>query len=175
MLARGLLSLSLSALVAAQTTGKLGDAKEVTTNPAGVTYGAWFNTTHALGWFNATSSTTGVDFMFDVDGLPTDGPLKYHIHVNPVPADGNCTATGSHLDPFQREDTPACDATKPESCQVGDLSGKHGTTFGPMAMDNYNDKYVALDPKNAAFFGNRSVVFHDKTSARIACANFKKI
>ncbi len=60
--------------------------------------------------------------------------LEYHIHVNPVPADGNCTATGGHLDPYQRGDTPACDAKKPATCQVGDLSGKYGLVDGPMAM-----------------------------------------
>ena len=56
---------------------------------------------------------------------------EYHVHVNPVPADGNCTATGAHLDPYNRGVVTACDATKPESCQVGDLSGKYGNITGP--------------------------------------------
>ncbi len=74
---QNLLSLStLLAISAAQTTGKLGDAKEITTNPTGAKYAAWFNSTHAIGWVNATSSATGVVFVVDVDGLPTDGPLS---------------------------------------------------------------------------------------------------
>jgi hypothetical protein len=50
----------------------------------------------------------------------------YHIHEKPVPADGNCTGTGAHLDPYKRGEVPICDAAKPESCQTGDLSGKFG-------------------------------------------------
>ena len=50
----------------------------------------------------------------------------YHIHAKPVPADGNCTATGAHLDPYNRGETPLCDSTQQNTCQTGDLSGKHG-------------------------------------------------
>lgn len=61
-------------------------------------------------------------------GSESDGTLNaaYHIHQFPVPADGNCTGTGAHLDPYLRGTTPACDSTKPASCQTGDLSGKYG-------------------------------------------------
>ena len=52
--------------------------------------------------------------------------LVYHIHDQPVPADGNCTATAAHLDPYLRGEIPPCDNTHPETCQVGDLTGKHG-------------------------------------------------
>ena len=54
------------------------------------------------------------------------GPFGYHIHDQPVPSDGNCTATKAHLDPYERGQKPACDSSKPETCEVGDLSGKHG-------------------------------------------------
>ena len=50
----------------------------------------------------------------------------YHIHEFAVPADGNCTGTGAHLDPYARTESPPCDASKPATCQLGDLSGKHG-------------------------------------------------
>jgi Cu/Zn superoxide dismutase len=56
--------------------------------------------------------------------------VVYHIHEKPVPADGNCTGTGAHLDPYKRGETPPCDASKKESCQVGDLSGKYGNITG---------------------------------------------
>lgn len=59
--------------------------------------------------------------------------IAYHIHVLPVPANGNCTETLGHLDPYKRGEIPPCDNTQPQTCQVGDLSGKHGnitaTTF----------------------------------------------
>ena len=51
----------------------------------------------------------------------------YHIHAYPVPSDGNCTGTLAHLDPYIRGDTPPCDPEEPQTCEVGDLSGKHGT------------------------------------------------
>ena len=50
----------------------------------------------------------------------------YHIHDQPVPSNGNCTATLGHLDPFIRGEIPPCDSTQPATCQVGDLTGKHG-------------------------------------------------
>ena len=50
----------------------------------------------------------------------------YHIHEKPVPEDGNCTATGAHLDPYKRGEAPPCDASALPTCQTGDLSGKHG-------------------------------------------------
>ena len=50
----------------------------------------------------------------------------YHIHEKPVPADGNCTGTGAHLDPYKRGEVPPCDPTDKSSCQTGDLSGKEG-------------------------------------------------
>lgn len=56
--------------------------------------------------------------------------LVYHIHDQPVPANGNCTATLAHLDPYVRGEQPPCDPTHPETCQSGDLSGKHGNVTG---------------------------------------------
>ena len=61
----------------------------------------------------------------------------YHIHDQPVPADGNCTATLAHLDPYIRGEIPPCDNTQPETCQVGDLTGKHGNvTISPFAAQS---------------------------------------
>ena len=56
----------------------------------------------------------------------TDMLPVYHIHVAPVPSNGNCSATGAHLDPYMRGAIPPCEVGKPETCQVGDLAGKHG-------------------------------------------------
>lgn len=50
----------------------------------------------------------------------------YHIHAMPVPPSGDCVATGPHVDPYVRGEVPPCDNTQPQTCQVGDLAGKHG-------------------------------------------------
>lgn len=58
----------------------------------------------------------------------------YHLHDQPVPPDGNCSSTLAHLDLYQRGQATACDMAAPETCEVGDLSGKHGKIDGPSAM-----------------------------------------
>ncbi len=133
-----LLSLTLAAAQA--ITGQLGDAPIATNNPAGVSYQAVLlkkNTTGIRGYVTGTSNGngTGVQFNVNLFGFPDEkenGPFIYHIHALPVPSDGNCTGTLAHLDPFVRGETPPCDPTQPQTCQVGDLSGKHGniTTSG---------------------------------------------
>ncbi|KAA6410836.1 MAG: Cu [Lasallia pustulata] len=115
------------------TTGKLGDAAITRNNPAGVTYTAVLpnsNTTGIRGFVSGTSNAngTGVVFTMNLSGFPSAalGPFLYHIHNQPVPTNGSCAGTLAHLDPYIRGDIPPCDPTQPETCQVGDLSGKHG-------------------------------------------------
>ncbi|KAH8904497.1 Cu,Zn superoxide dismutase-like protein, partial [Coniochaeta sp. PMI_546] len=159
-------------------TGQLGDAQVVTNNPAGAAYQATL-TGKITGSINATSKAgKPVSFTLEVKGLPVGtGPFKYHIHEKPVPADGNCTGTGAHLDPYLRTQVPACDSSKPATCEVGDLSGKYGLigSNSSSIVKIFNDPYVALNPADKQFFGNLSFVIHDASSARIACANFTKV
>ncbi|GMF72804.1 unnamed protein product [Aspergillus oryzae] len=100
--------------------------------------------------------------------------FHYHIHDNPVPKDGNCYATGGHLDPYKRGDQPPCNTTVPQTCQVGDISGKHGPVW--TADGNfevlYRDFFLSNVEDTIAFFGNRSVVVHLPDNKRINCGNF---
>jgi len=89
----------------------------------------------------------------------------YHIHDQPVPADGNCTGTLAHLDPYVRGEVPPCDATQPQTCQVGDLAGKHG--------NRYLELYTSTASGPASFFGNRSIVIHSANAKRLTCASFQ--
>lgn len=57
-----------------------------------------------------------------------------------MPDDGNCNKTLAHLDPYQRGQKPDCDAGEPQTCEVGDLSGKHGKIEGTNVQDRM---YVA--------------------------------
>lgn len=77
--------------------------------------------------FVAGSGGHGVKVTVKLSGFEGElGPYGYHIHDQPVPTDGNCTGTKAHLDPYGRGQVTPCDASKPETCEVGDLAGKHG-------------------------------------------------
>ncbi|KAF5544064.1 cytosolic Cu Zn superoxide dismutase [Fusarium mexicanum] len=121
----------------------------------------------------APSDGHGVQFKVQFSNLPKEGgPFTYHIHVEPVPENGNCTATLAHLDPFARGEEPPCDPEKPASCQVGDNSGKHGKiTSDPFTAD-YIDYYASTKEGIGAYFGNRSFVLHYANKTRLTCANF---
>lgn len=88
--------------------------------------------------------------------------------------DGNCTATLAHLDPYIRGEATPCDKTAPETCQVGDLSGKYGDIPGDVDEweMSYVDLYASTVEGLGAFFGNRSIVFHYPNKTRITCASF---
>lgn len=161
------------------TTGALGPAEIVQGNPAGVTYTAILpnkNTTTIRGYVAGTSASNGTGVVFNINlfGFPsTDlGPFIYHIHDQPVPADGNCTGTKAHLDPYIRGETPPCDNKDPANCQVGDLSGKHGNITSSPFQTTYLDLYLSTVQGPASFFGNRSIVVHSNNATRLTCANF---
>jgi hypothetical protein len=159
-------------------TGLLGDAAEIENNPTNVTYEAVFNQENGIkGTFTFTAGKggEGVAVKVDLKGFESKtGPFKYHIHDQPVPADGNCTGTKAHLDPYQRGQATPCDAEKPETCEVGDLSGKHtqGGNFKTSTYANeYTDDFLSLISPSGAFIGNRSITIHGANATRIACAN----
>ena len=100
----------------------------------------------------------------------------YHIHDQPVPSNGNCTATLAHLDPYIRGEVPPCDRTRLQTCQVGDLSGKYGTIPGTGTYQtSYLDLFTSTQQGPASFFGNRSVVIHTANTTRLTCANFQLV
>ncbi|EFX06134.1 cytosolic cu zn superoxide dismutase [Grosmannia clavigera kw1407] len=167
-------------------TGALGSATVTADNPPGQVYIATLPKTafdkaaypsggNVEGRISAEAHPGGIGVDFDINfwNLPeTDGPFTYHIHEFPVPIDGNCIATGGHLDPFRREDDPACDSKLKQTCEVGDLSGKHSKITSDPFIATYRDLYTSTKPGNPAFFGNLSFVLHYSNKTRITCANF---
>ncbi|CAK39892.1 hypothetical protein AnigIFM59636_007504 [Aspergillus niger] len=112
-------------------------------------------------------------------GIPdNDQQLVYHIHQKPVPQDGNCYSTGAHLDPYGRGDATPCDINAPQTCQVGDLSGKHGPIWAPdneVFSTTYTDWFLSNVEGEPAFFGNLSLVVHAADNSRLACGNFVQL
>lgn len=169
----------------APKTGELGNATVVENNPPGVIYAAtlpdaaFFKGAQGVkGSIAAVANPDGVGVLFKVrfSGLPKEGgPFTYHLHVDPVPADGNCTKTLAHLDPFIRGEDPVCNPDLPETCQVGDLSGKYGKITSDPFEDAFYDEFASTQEGIGAFFGNRSFVLHFANKTRIGCANFAKV
>lgn len=167
----------VSAAVNAQSSTVV-PAPEVTGNSVGTVYAAILpekedSTVRGSIYAYPASNGTGVRFSVSISGLPAEGgPFMYHLHEKPVPSDGNCSGTGAHLDPYKRGEVPACDASMPETCQTGDLSGKYGNITSQEWTQEYVDLYSALRTDSVAYFGNLSVVVHLSDKKRIACANF---
>ncbi|TAQ83565.1 hypothetical protein B7494_g8113 [Chlorociboria aeruginascens] len=170
---------------ASDFTGLLGNATVVLNNPPGVDYQAtlpaksFFNPSdprgNVKGWVSASANPDGigVDIKVSFSNFPTSGgPFLYHIHAAPVSADGNCTNTLGHLDPFIRGETPACDSELPQTCQVGDLSGKYGTIKSDPFTTSYTDYFASTEEGLGSFFGNRSITLHYANTTRLTCANF---
>jgi hypothetical protein len=200
-------------------TGALGNATVVENNPPGPIYVAtlpteeFFNPNDPRGNVKGSVSATanpngiGVSFQVTFSNLPTSGgPFRmpfpilldvrannttvYHLHAFPVPADGNCTGTLGHVDPFIRGEvstfesliikdailttpqTPACDSDLPQTCQVGDLAGKHGKITSDPFTSSYSDDFASTVEGLGSFFGNRSITLHFGNATRITCANF---
>ncbi|KAL1892522.1 Cell surface superoxide dismutase [Cu-Zn] 4 [Sporothrix stenoceras] len=174
------------AISAGPLTGSRGNATVTINNPSNVAYvatlpAAAFDTAafpdggNVKGriWAQSRPDGIGVTFSVSFSNLPkTGGPFTYHIHAAPVSASGNCTSAAGHLDPFVRNDDPPCDATLQQTCQVGDLSGKHGKITADPFNVTYRDLFASTDPSSAAFIGNLSFVLHYPNKTRITCANF---
>ncbi|KAF1840856.1 Cu,Zn superoxide dismutase-like protein [Cucurbitaria berberidis CBS 394.84] len=168
----------LAAASIASAQSSVTPAPAVASNPAGASYVGVLPEkagSNLRGSISAVSAADGkgVKFSVSFSGLPAEGgPFMYHIHEKPVPANGNCTGTGAHLDPYKRGEVPICDASKPETCQTGDLSGKYGNITAGEWSQEYVDPYSATRADDPAFFGNLSFVVHLSNKTRIGCANF---
>ncbi|KAK5076468.1 Cell surface superoxide dismutase [Cu-Zn] 4 [Lithohypha guttulata] len=130
----------------------------------------------------AATDGTGMNVKISWNGfdLADSTEYIYHIHQFKVPETGNCNSTGAHFDPYGVGEGPedVCEVSRPETCQLGDLSGKHGAiTFmndtNPSRSLEYLEEYLSTDPNDTAFFGNLSIVVHKKNNKfRLNCGNF---
>ncbi|MCJ1407920.1 hypothetical protein MMC19_001991 [Ptychographa xylographoides] len=133
-----------------------------------------------MGTITGTAAANGTGVMFNVSftNFPSEaeyGPFVYHIHELPVPADGNCSSTMAHLDPTMRGELHACEAAAPQTCQAGDLAGKHGNITAANWNVMYTDLYLSTTPGSPYFFGDKSIVIHSTNATRLTCANFTMV
>ncbi|PYH39836.1 putative cytosolic Cu/Zn superoxide dismutase [Aspergillus neoniger CBS 115656] len=171
-------ALCLSATAAANTNAP------VVTDNDDVTYYAQLqpkDNTTVRGSVTILPKPSGVGVLVSAHfwGIPdNEQQLVYHIHQKPVPKDGNCYSTGAHLDPYGRGDATPCDINAPQTCQVGDLSGKHGPIWAPDNEEfttTYTDWFLSNVEGEPAFFGNLSLVVHAADNSRLACGNFVQL
>ncbi|KAL4899039.1 superoxide dismutase [Aspergillus multicolor] len=174
-----LLSLSLALCTTAQNVST--NAPVVTDNePVSVHHASLLakDNTTVYGGITITSRLSSPALAVDVyiGGIPEGQYLNYHIHRAPVPADGNCYSTGAHLDPYNRTQKPPCNSTAPNTCEVGDLSGKHGVVWAPAGevfRASYSEFFLANTPGAEAYFGDLSWVVHAPNNDRLTCGNFE--
>eukprot|EP00050_Salpingoeca_kvevrii_P016701 m.57838 g.57838 ORF g.57838 m.57838 type:complete len:744 (+) comp7106_c0_seq1:171-2402(+) len=88
----------------------------------------------------------------------------YHVHVLPVlpgtaPYQASlCANLQGHFNPTNAG-SGTCDSTKPQTCEIGDLSGKHGSLAGLSSISqSYTDAFLPLFGINSIV--GRSVVIH---------------
>ncbi|KAK9457432.1 superoxide dismutase [Dipodascopsis uninucleata] len=126
--------------------------------------------------FQTPHDKIGMAVDVSLKGLPEGlGPFPYHIHLLPVPADGNCNGTAGHLNPYNGT-YPAPSPTDPSLAEVGDLAGKHGSIPDvPSYSTSYVDLYLSDNDSNPAYIGNRSIVIHSQDLTRLACADINEI
>ncbi|KAF3940543.1 hypothetical protein ABW19_dt0207884 [Dactylella cylindrospora] len=175
------LLVSAAAVVSVASAQGYTDAPITYGNSPSVVYEATIqsaNVQYAHLNFTGTTNGTGVYVQACFSGISAEqpGPYPYHVHVNPIPDNLNCTAAGGHLDPYMRTDTPPCDSSQPQTCEVGDLSGKYGkvpvTANTETVCVAYTDLYLSLNEGDPAFIGNsRSIVIHNVNLTRIGCGN----
>ncbi|KAL6231398.1 hypothetical protein BDW75DRAFT_220272 [Aspergillus navahoensis] len=173
--------LSLAVLTAAGAQSISTNAPIVTDNePVSVHHASLLpkDNTTVYGGMTITSRLASPALAVDVyiGGIPEGQYLNYHIHRLPVPPDGNCYSTGAHLDPYRRGQQPPCNITAPDTCEVGDLSGKHGVAWAPRGevfRASYSDFFLANTPGAEAYFGDLSWVVHAPNGDRLTCGNFE--
>jgi len=153
-----------------------GQAVEMVGNPLSIVYRAVLSGQNALRATiiaQAGPGGAGVRYSIDAANLYGYGPFSYYVFERTVPQNGDCYNLGARLDPYLHGDNPKCNMKYPKSCQVGDLSGKHGKLDPvPNSRKQFVDSYSSLISTDAPFIGGRSFAILDNTGVRLACGTF---
>lgn len=126
--------------------------------------------------FSSDAHQEDVRVRLNIEGLESSALVgrhyHYHVHVNPVGKYHDCDATGGHLNPANLLESTVCNPKDLETCQVGDMSTKHGDIIGGTTpiQHSYLDSQLRFAPADYSMVG-RSVVIHNSEKKRIACGN----
>ncbi|KAJ2780966.1 hypothetical protein H4R18_003164 [Coemansia javaensis] len=128
--------------------------------------------------FTRLADGSGLQLDVQAEGLEGGVQYPYHIHVNPVPASGDCMATGGHLDPDRAKALAGgayrCDPAQTWTCEAGDLAGIYGnlTADGSGSSKfktSYRSTVLSFDGRVSVL--GHSIVIHAPNNTRLACAN----
>jgi Cu/Zn superoxide dismutase len=139
----------------------------------------------AVAVFKMNGVTGEIRFTQDFIGGPTmlrvtlsglaRNAKQYHVHERAIDRILSLTeacsaaSVGGHWNPLQVP-LGVCNSSQPSSCEAGDISGKYGDLSDKLFHNAaYNDSSLDLSGPNSIV--GRSIVIHDKTGARWACAN----
>ncbi len=125
--------------------------------------------------FTQPDTTQLTQVQVNLSGLASQAG-QYHVHVTPinssVTSGQECsqTSVGGHFNP--RGVVGTCNSSNPSTCEVGDLSGKHGD-FSLLATvaTSYSDSTIVLSGVETIV--GRSIVIHKSDGSRWVCANIK--
>ncbi|KAJ2797128.1 hypothetical protein H4R20_005302 [Coemansia guatemalensis] len=162
-----------SAVSSQELAGRAADAEDVVlaiAKPSGHNIEAMFT-------FTRMADGVGLHLSINATGLDKGAEYPFHIHVDSVPSNGNCTATGGHLDPHgvkaaAGESYKCSKSDILKTCELGDLAGVFGNMVGDKE-GNASGDFVATE---LAFGGDNtildhSIVIHNSAGDRVACAN----
>ncbi|KAJ2009211.1 hypothetical protein GGI04_000647 [Coemansia thaxteri] len=127
--------------------------------------------------FTQESGQSGLKVAINVSGLKQGTQYPFHIHINVVPPNGNCTATGGHLDTFGVKTANApynCSKNNAlTTCELGDLAGRQGNitvNANGQGIMTFNDPIITFGEGKTSILGH-SVVIHAPDNTRLACGN----
>nr|CAB3260413.1 uncharacterized protein LOC100175270 [Phallusia mammillata] len=127
---------------------------------------------------DGSSSPTTIEVaLLPPDAVTTSSNHNWHVHIDPIIGEQNCSVALGHYNPYGANVTAAtysnCLPSNPLACEVGDLSKKHAqyTVQPSNGRKLFVDTDLPLHTDKTVF--GRSLVFHvaNGGAARLTCAN----
>ena len=127
---------------------------------------------------DADNSFADTTILMNIEAASPSSNHQWRIQSTPA-VDGGCKTDGPDFNPFAVCVTqcPAwyapCDASNMLSCEVGDLSGKHGPlNFSPSARYVFTDTTLPLSGVGSILGHSIALSGANSSSSKVACSNF---